>query len=188
MKLFWASVGVFAVLKIPAQSPPEVDKSRFTLFNPTARSLMREMSTDRPEQTESAYTVDAGHFQLESDLFSYTRDSENGSTFESFAAVSLNLKLGLLNNVDLQLGVSPYLHDRFHDSNLPSNESTSGFGDIVTRLKINLWGNDSGSLAFAMMPFLPSCLRETMNSATVPWKAVSSCRWRLRSLVVGGWE
>lgn len=28
---------------------------------------MRDFETDRPDVTESAYTVDAGHFQLETD-------------------------------------------------------------------------------------------------------------------------
>jgi hypothetical protein len=41
------------------------DKSGYHLFRPTPRELMRELSTDRPDQTESAYTVDAGHVQLE---------------------------------------------------------------------------------------------------------------------------
>jgi hypothetical protein len=112
---------------------------------------MRDMSTDRPDQTESAYTVDAGHFQIESDLFSYTRDS---SDFESFSAVSLNLKLGLLNNVDLQVGLNPFLYDSVHDSSTDERDSVSGFGDLVTRLKINLWGNDSGPFALAIMPFV----------------------------------
>ena len=35
---------------------------------------MREMSTDRPDKTESPYTVDAGHFQIEWDLFNFERD------------------------------------------------------------------------------------------------------------------
>lgn len=48
-----------------------VDKRQFTLFNPTPDKLMREMSTDRPDTTESPYTVDAGHFQFELDLAEY---------------------------------------------------------------------------------------------------------------------
>ncbi len=44
------------------------DKSRYHLFNPTPVGRMREMSTDRPDKTESPYTVDAGHFQWEMDL------------------------------------------------------------------------------------------------------------------------
>jgi hypothetical protein len=138
----------------------EADKSRFSLFNPTPRALMREMSTDRPDQTESPYSVDAGHFQLETDLFAYSRDSDDGPETESFAALSLNLKVGLLNNVDLQIGINPYLHNRTRDTVLENFESESGFGDLVPRVKINLLGNDSGSVAFAVMPFLKVPLGE----------------------------
>jgi hypothetical protein len=35
---------------------------------------LRELSTDRPDKTERPFTVDAGHFQLEMDLFSYACD------------------------------------------------------------------------------------------------------------------
>ena len=45
----------------------KADKSIYTLFHPTPREWMREMSTDRPDQTESPNTVDAGHFQVELD-------------------------------------------------------------------------------------------------------------------------
>ncbi len=53
---------------------PALDKSHFNLFNPTPRELMRELSTDRPDKTESPYTVDAGRVQVELDLVTYTSD------------------------------------------------------------------------------------------------------------------
>jgi hypothetical protein len=57
-----------------------VDKSQFHLFHPTPDALLREMATDRPDKTESAYTVDAGHFQVEMDLLSYTYDRSRDET------------------------------------------------------------------------------------------------------------
>src|SRR5438105_967812 len=53
------------------------DKSGYTLWNPTPASLMRELSADRPDKTDSAYTVDAGHYQLEIDLVNWTLDRHN---------------------------------------------------------------------------------------------------------------
>src|SRR5215207_10777024 len=77
------------------------DKSHYHLFKPTPRELMREMSTDRPDKTESAYTVDAGHFQFEMDVLNYAYDRNNGlpddTTIESVAIAPINLKLGLCN-------------------------------------------------------------------------------------------
>ncbi|WP_375396658.1 hypothetical protein [uncultured Sphingomonas sp.] len=40
-----------------------IDKSQYTLFDPTPRAAMRPFSTDRPDTTESPYTVDAGIFR-----------------------------------------------------------------------------------------------------------------------------
>jgi hypothetical protein len=39
---------------------------------------LREMSTDRPDKTESPYTVDAGHFQFEADLVSFGYSAKMG--------------------------------------------------------------------------------------------------------------
>ena len=88
------------------------DKSQYHLFNPTPRELMRELSTDRPDKTESPYTVDAGHFQIESDLtiFEYDHDRSDGAHIhnETWTVPSLNLKAGLCNFSDLQVVIFPY--------------------------------------------------------------------------------
>lgn len=119
---------------------------------------MREMSTDRPDKTESAYTVDAGHFQIEVDLVSYSHDrdkSGGGDTrVESWAAAPINFKMGLLNNVDLQTVIETYNHVRTEDRVARTTTRQSGFGDVLSRLKVNLWGNDGGTTALAVMPFV----------------------------------
>ena len=56
---------------------PAPDKTQYNLFNPTPPQWLREMSTDRPDKTERAYTVDAGHFQIEMDLVNYSYDKHN---------------------------------------------------------------------------------------------------------------
>ena len=64
-----------------------------------------------------------------------------------------SFKAGLLNNVDFQLVYGNYLDVHKEDS---SGKSTtqSGFGDFTTRLKVNLWGDDGGKTAFALLPFV----------------------------------
>src|SRR5687767_2584936 len=101
-------------------------KLQYTLFDPTPRELMREFSTDRPDVTESPYTVDAGHFQVEMSLIEYTRDDDGGAELDEYVVAPANLKVGLLNNVDLQLVVEPYVHQRVRvDGN---DDSADGFG------------------------------------------------------------
>ena len=131
--------------------PVTSDKSRFNLFDPTPRELMRELSADRPDVTESPYTVDAGHAQLEMSFVDFAYDDEDGVRTRALAVAPLNLKLGLLNNVDLQLVLDPYVEV---DIDNGADETLDGFGDTELRLKVNLWGNEGGETAFAVMPFV----------------------------------
>ena len=128
------------------------DKGAYTLFNPTPRELMREMSTDRPDVTESSKTVDAGHVQVELSFGDYVRDEQDGVKSETSTVLPFNVKLGLTNNIDLQLVVDPYVHQRTRSDT--ARETNDGFGDTQLRLKVNLWGNDGGPTALAVMPFV----------------------------------
>ena len=138
------------------------DKSGYHLFNPTPRAQMRELSTDRPDQTESPYTVDAGHVQVEMDFvnFTYDRHSSDGTRTEVWNVAPVNLKFGLLNNVDLQLVLDNYVEVRTREAGGETRRD-SGYGDITARLKINLWGNDGGTTALALMPYVKLPLDET---------------------------
>jgi len=143
------------------------DKSSYSLWHPVPVERLRELSTDRPDQTESPYTVDAGHFQLEMDLVNYTRDRADGVTATELAVAPLNLKLGLANRVDLQLMVDPFVRARIKDP-LTGTTTASGFGDVTTRVKFNLWGNDGGPTAAAIMPFVkwPLSASDVRNGKT----------------------
>lgn len=132
------------------------DKNQFHLFNPTPREWMRPLSTDRPDKTESAYTLDAGHFQFELDALNYAYDRHNvdrmDASVESVNIAPVNLKVGLLNNVDLQLVLNPYSSVRQNDRASGRVEKRSGFNDLFVRSKFNIWGNDEGKTALALMP------------------------------------
>ncbi len=119
---------------------------------------MREMTTDRPDKTESPYTVDAGHLQFELDLLSYGFDRRNSEgmdrTINTFAVVPVNFKIGLTNKMDFEVVVAPYNAQRTSEHDPDRRETTSGVGDIVVRWKTNFWGDDHGSTAFGVLPFL----------------------------------
>ncbi len=103
----------------------------------------REMSTDRPDTTESPITVPAGMFQLETSFLDYSRDAGD----ETWAFGLVNFKAGLSRNTDLQLVFDTWTRER-------SDETRSGFSDVTLRLKQNLWGNDGGTTALALMPYV----------------------------------
>jgi hypothetical protein len=126
---------------------------------------MREMSTDRPDQTESPYTVDAGHFQVELDFLTATLDHDRtgGGDVRTtvWGVAPINLKAGLLNNVDIQFVLDTYVKAKAEDRMAGTVDRTSGVGDLQTRLKVNLWGNDGGTTALALMPFVKWPLGES---------------------------
>ena len=139
-----------------AENAATEDKSHFHLFNPTPAKLLREMSTDRPDKTESPYTVDAGHFQLEMDAVNYTDDRERSGgvthKLEAWAIAPVNLKVGLWNRADFHLILETYNHAR--ETTGGARVTRRGFGDITARFKYNFWGNDGGKTAFAAMPYV----------------------------------
>ena len=132
----------------PAASP----KAGYHLFRPTPRALLREMSTDRPDLTESPYTVDAGHAQLEVEAVTLTQDEGLDRT----GYAGFLIKLGLTPRTDLQLGFES-LHEEFDAGGPPAPsgpDGDTGPTNLTLRLKWNLWGNDGGSTALAAMPYV----------------------------------
>jgi len=131
-----------AIQAAAAAQPP--DKTGYTLLNPTPVELRRPVTPDRPDFTESPHTVDAGAVQIEMSFVDY---AENGDD-RTWTIAPTNLKLGLRNDIDIQFVFEPFVAQRH------SGTDTDGFGDTQIRLKINIWGNDSGRTAFAVMPFI----------------------------------
>ncbi len=128
-----------------------------------AADFTRELYADRPDATESPYTVEPGGVQIESSLWAYGRDRESGITTEDWALGETNLKYGLTDCHDLQVVIRPWIHEHTEGAG-----NVEGFGDIDLRLKWNLWGNDAGTTAGALMPYL------TVPSQT----AVSAGEWQ----------
>jgi hypothetical protein len=144
---------------LPAPDPMGIDtlrarKRAYTLFRPVPRALLRTLSTDRPDATESAYSVDAGHFQVETDVLRLGRSrfEAQQSAQQELSFNHANLKMGLTHNVDLQVVVESYTVQTEGEGS--SGTRRAGFGDVTVRLKRNLWGNDGGPTAFALMPFV----------------------------------
>jgi hypothetical protein len=164
-----SAVVAFSIFTSSSAFAADRNKYQYNLFNPTPKDEMREMSTDRPDKTESPYTVDAGHYQIESDLVAYTYDKETEDGVEtevnSVSTLPVNIKVGLTNFSDLQLVVDTYSYTKVKTNG--EERKVSGFGDLTARFKVNFWGNDNGDTAFAAMPFLkfPTNHEEVGNNA-----------------------
>jgi len=131
------------------------DKSGYTLFNPTPDSQLRSFAPDRPPKADSATTVDAGHFQYETDLLNYSQTNFGGVTTRLYQAFDPVWKLGLTNWVDFELQFNGYQNLTATDNATGAAVAkASGFGDVFVKSKINLFGNDGGSAALAIIPYV----------------------------------
>lgn len=144
----------------PAPLSSSDDKSRYTLFNPTPNRLLRDLSTDRPDMTESPFTVDAGRIQMETNLFGYARSypEQDGTVTSAYDFATTNIRIGLTHNTELNVVWQPYGSVLTRAPGTMPATRHSGIGSIDLRAKINLWGNDSsttpGSTAFGLLPFV----------------------------------
>jgi hypothetical protein len=158
----WLALASAATCQADGVAPETIqdDKSEFHLSNPTPNQIRREMTTDGPGAAESPFTVDSGHIQIELSFALYGMDQNSKSIepqpVKAFAIEPVLIKIGILNRLDAQLGVEPY--QEISEGSGAERTTIRGSGDTTLRLKYNLWGDDGGATAAAIMPFvrLPS--------------------------------
>ena len=146
-------------------NPTAPDKSVYTMFNPTPDSALRSFNTDRPTKSNSPVTVDAGHFQYESDLFNYTHSNAGGTTTRNYQAFDPVFKYGVTDRVDVELQFNGY--NWYEQNSSGQRSSSSSAGDLVLRSKINLFGNEGGPAA-AIIPYIkfPTAHQPIGNGST----------------------
>lgn len=128
--------------------------SSYWLFGPVPKAQMREMETDRPDVTESPYTVDAGHFQYETDLVGMTRERSDHKQSNTLLINQFNLKIGITGSTAIQIGFQSYGKQKQKDLASGERRVTAGIGDVTFRVKQNLLGNDGGNFALAVLPYV----------------------------------
>jgi hypothetical protein len=142
----------FAVPAIGDDAAP--DKDDYTLLNPTPDADLRSFNTDRPPKANSPYTVDAGHFQYETDIVVFGYGNVGGVKSREWTVVDPTLKLGLTNTIDAELQITPY--ESVVSRSAANTTSVSGVGDTFARLKVNVLGDDHGAVAVALLPYIIS--------------------------------
>jgi len=153
-------------LDIPANSTP-ADKSGYTLFSPTPDGVLRIFSPDRPAKSNGLLTVDAGRFQYETNLVNYLHSNVGGVSTRTYIALDPTLKVGLTRRVDLELQFNGYINTGVLDPGAGATVSrANGAGDLVMRSKVNLFGNDGGAAAMALILYvkIPTAARTLGNT------------------------
>jgi hypothetical protein len=71
----------------------------------------------------------------------------------TLAVAPFNVKVGLFNNSDLQFIAETFTVQKTRDREAQIKETVSGFGDVILRWKLNLWGNDGGRTGLGIISF-----------------------------------
>lgn len=175
----WPAVNFFAAGMNAVVTPPQ-----FSWADPVPESRMREMSTDRPDATESPFTIDTGHVQLEMDFGNYSRDEESGGRVTEWEAAPFNLRFGISRNFEAGFFVVPF---RSETEVAPGGVRSrrSGLGDITLRTKWNFAGNDGGDRAWGLIADLKL---PTADDGMGNGKLEGAVALPIAFTLGGGWE
>lgn len=149
--LMMAMIGLLFPFKGSGQ---HIVQKKYSLLDPVPKEQMREMETDRPDVTESPYTVDAGHFQVETDLIRVIREKSETTKTKTLLINQINLKIGLTGSTAVQIGFQTYGRQRETELDSGSKTVNDGHGNLTFRIKQNIIGNDKGSFAMALLPYV----------------------------------
>jgi len=113
----------------------------------SAAAAEQPICPDRPSKSTGACTVPAGRFQVETGLVDWSHDRSAGETADFTTIGSSQLKYGVSERADVELGVIPLEILR------APGERKTGFGDMLLRVKYRLTGEDAAFEA-ALDPFV----------------------------------
>ena len=142
---FLAAAALFVPGMANAQDPAPAAPAAAAPSGPPA------LCTDRPTKATSACTVPQGMFQLETDLFNFTRLSDSGVKLDTILYSNPTLKYGLTSSTDIQVNIAPYETVRLHGA-VPTT-TLHGVGDLYLRVKQRLTASDAKA-QFAIVPYV----------------------------------
>ena len=138
--------------------------------------LDEPLSTDRPDFTESPFTVGCGVSQIESG-YTYTYNSDDGQSNKSHSLGELLLRRGILANwLELRVGVSP-LQERTVATG--TKDTDAGMEDLYLGAKIGL---------FSQQGILPQAALVPQINVPVGSDAFSSDHFEPGVNLIYGWE
>ncbi len=104
-------------------------------------SQVGDITTDRPDQSESPYLVDKGHFQVEAGITSENDEPVKDFKASVLSAPSILLRYGIAKNIELRGGIEVINSKTTVGGN---SASENGMGPIVAGTKIKLF-SEKGS-------------------------------------------
>ena len=115
----------------------------FTLFfSINVYSQVEDISTDRPDQSESPYLMDKGFFQIEAGVTSENDEPVKDFKTSTLSAPSVLLRYGIAKNVELRGGIE-VINSKTTINGTSTNEN--GMGPLMAGTKISLF-SEKGSM------------------------------------------
>ena len=134
---------------------PSTSKSSYNIFNPTPDSVLRSFMPDRPLNSISAFTIDAGLLQVESDIVNFSQSSDRRTTTGTLESLDPEIRLGLTQSLEFDLLTAGLLSDQTTaDRTGRMTSHNIGTGAVTFQARYNLLGNDGGTYALALAPFV----------------------------------
>lgn len=164
-KILMSCIAAMVVGSAWAEDTNSVDKSQYSLLNPTPDRYMRPLASDRADRITGPFTVDAGHFQIECDAVNYYKHQQKWEyPYEHVTRTATEFNwsprftVGLLDGVDFETQFNYETKENKYDYSGSYNATVKnhddGFGFVSPMCKINLWGNNGGVTALSIMPQL----------------------------------
>lgn len=138
------------------------------LFTQNLFSQLSDISTDRPDQSESPYLLDKESFQIEAGITSESDEPQNDVKINVLTAPSLLFRYGAAKNFELRAGIE-HLSSKTTIFNNSYNES--GLGPLMAGAKIGLFKEKGSAPETALL-----------LSLTIPFKESSM----FQSSYIGG--
>lgn len=119
---------------------------------------IEEVSEVRPLVAEpTPFTIEPGRLAIEASLldFAYDRHNPDRANERVYAFEwPLLFRYGMTHDLEVQFGIETYARETVYDRDARTRDTADGFGDLILGAKYNLWGNDEGPTAFAILPQL----------------------------------
>lgn len=134
---------------------PSAGAPSYSLLDPTPAGALRSFMPDRPLNSISPFTVDAGHLQVESDIVDFSQSSDRRTTTGTLQSLDPEVRLGLTPSSELDLLTAGLLSDGTtanRTGRLTSHDI--GTGAVTLQARYNFFGNDGGTYALALAPFV----------------------------------
>lgn len=115
----------------------------------------RDFCADRPGLDTPACTLDPGQAMVEVSLGQWDHTANADGIDDTLTLGDATLRVGLTERLELQLGFTPYVHDRFRDAATGQVTSASSTGDVTIALRRGIAG-PNGPIAIEPFVTLPA--------------------------------